>query len=680
KLAFSTGTTSFSQDLAYTGPTFIGAGSVVLPMNGTLATSLIDIRGGGLTLNNADDNGVAGGYIVQRIPAATPINLAGTLTVTGNANTPGVHQFGKLSLVGNGTIVPTPGANAPVTMTFQDISRNADHGTLVIGGTNLGLAQSPNGGSRVFATTIGGAAPAAALVGGGGADGTTTMSIVPWAWSSTAGGFVTYGANGFRPLSTVAGVESESALDAPSGPNANIRTTAAVALTAPREVNSLVQATTAGVSGAFDLTLRSGALATTAAGTIGVNSNSLLTGAGGANTTELVVFNSAATTLAYNIATSGGLTKYGAGTLTLTGTNTFTGDLSVQNGLVAFSNDNQLGAPGGAIRFGAAFGNNLGGLQYAGAAGAPIVTNRPLITNSELTFTQTVANQIWSLTGGISGPGSVHYNFGSTNGSIAEPGINAYTGGTQINEGIVAIRGDGINADSAFGNGGQLDIFATSPGGVLQLANWATSRPISISAGSVLNTNGFSATWNGSVQGGSALAKTGAGMLTLTNPNPYTGTMVINGGEVRLRDRGAVNAGFTMGFGTQLILDDTGTHFADRIPDASAITNGNGDLRLLGSSTALTEEVIGNLTLNTAAKVSVVPGAGQAAVLRLGSTGVLARGSASSILFRGTNLGVNAPGTPGSANIMVFNPLNSAAALSGGGGAAGTSAISIIAG
>ncbi|MEA3209881.1 MAG: fibronectin-binding autotransporter adhesin [Chthoniobacter sp.] len=680
KLAFSTGSTSFAQPIAYTGTTFIGAGTIALPLNGTLATSLIDIRGGGLTLNNGDDNGIAGGYVAQRIPAATPINLAGTITVTGNANTPGVHQFGSLTLVGNGTITPTPGANAPITLTFANISRTADRGTLVAGGTNLGLAQSPSGGSRVFATTINGGMPSAALVGGAGADGTTTVSILPWAWSSTASSFMTYGGNGLRPLSTIAGVESEANLDAPSGPNANIRTTAAAVLSGPREVNSLVQ-TTGGVSGAFDLTLRSGALATTIANTIGVNTNTLRTGVGGANATELVVFNSAATTLAYNLTTSGGVTKYGTGTLTLSGTNTFTGGLSVQSGLVSFSNDNQLGAAGGLIRFGAAFGVSGSGLTYVGTAGAPLVTNRPLITNSEAAFSHTLTNQIWAFTGGISGPGSVHYNYSASGGAVVEPGNNTYTGGTQIFEGIIAIRGDGTNADSSFGNGGPLDIDATSPGGIVQLANWTTSRPLSISFSSTLNTNGFNATWTGSVTGGaSILTKAGIGTLTLTSPTVYTAATGINGGEVRLRDRGAVLGGFTVNAGAQLTLDDTGTHSADRIPDGSAVTSTSADLRLLGNSAMLSEEVIGSLTLNTAAKVTLVPGSGQAAILRLGSTGVLTRGTASSILFRGTNLGVNAPGTSNSANVMIFNPAASSAILTGGGGPAGNSAISIIAG
>ena len=113
--------------------------------------------------------------------------------------------------------------------------------------------------------------------------------------------------------------------------------------------------------------------------------------------------------------------------------------------------------------------------------------------------------------------------------------------------------------------------------------------------------------------------------------------------------------GATVGFGAQLILDDSGTHFSDRIPDNSAITNNNGDLQLIGNPAVTTEEIIGSLTLGIAAKVTVQPGAGQAAILRLNSGATLTRSASSSILFRGTNLGLNAPGTANSATIIAVN-------------------------
>ena len=161
-----------------------------------------------------------------------------------------------------------------------------------------------------------------------------------------------------------------------------------------------------GVSGAFDLTLNSGALATTAGVIIGVNTNALLTGAG--NTRELIVYtDTAATTLNYNLTTSGGVTKSGAGTLLLGGTNTFTGGMTINQGVVQFTADNQLGAIGGSIRFGGTSAADSG-LQYTGAAGIPLVFNRPVETTSFGTFTGQ-ADHRWQLNGVISGAGGIGY-------------------------------------------------------------------------------------------------------------------------------------------------------------------------------------------------------------------------------------------------------------------------------
>ena len=85
--------------------------------------------------------------------------------------------------------------------------------------TGTGVALSPIGGAIVQATQIEGGSPMAALVGGGGANGTTTISIIPWAWSN-AGGFVTYDPSyGVRPLNTGSGVGSEYLNAFPAAPS-----------------------------------------------------------------------------------------------------------------------------------------------------------------------------------------------------------------------------------------------------------------------------------------------------------------------------------------------------------------------------------------------------------------------------------------------------------------------------
>ena len=143
----------------------------------------------------------------------------------------------------------------------------------------------------------------------------------------------------------------------------------------------------------------------------------------------------------------------------------------------------------------------------------------------------------------------------------------------------------------------------------------------------------------------------------------------------------------SLGFGTKLVLDDNGqgaggaaSHYSDRLPENSGgITGNNTEIQLIGNNAVPTEQVMGSLSLGGASKITVVSN-GPSAILRFGQGATFTRTASGSVLFRGTNLGVAAPGTAGDTNIMIFNPAGSAAALTGGGGPAGNTAISIVAG
>ena len=127
-------------------------------------------------------------------------------------------------------------------------------------------------------------------------------------------------------------------------------------------------------------------------------------------------------------------------------------------------------------------------------------------------------------------------------------------------------------------------------------------------------------------------------------------------------------------------LDDTATHSSDRLHDSSGIVTLNGGaLTVLGSSSATTEEVFNVLALGAGAStVTLTPGSGQSAIVRLAGLPTNAAGAAS--LWRGTNLGVNAPGTANSANLLLTPTNANAFPLTGGGAPAGHPSISIIKG
>jgi len=127
---------------------------------------------------------------------------AGTVTevATGAGLVGGpVNTTGTISLAGGTSLINIVGSNPNTTLTTPAIER-VGRSTGMIRGDQLG-------GGIGFAHVIATNAPT--LVGGGGVAGTTTVSIVPWLISNNASGstlnsgsntFITYGANGFRPL------------------------------------------------------------------------------------------------------------------------------------------------------------------------------------------------------------------------------------------------------------------------------------------------------------------------------------------------------------------------------------------------------------------------------------------------------------------------------------------------
>ncbi len=669
KASQSSGTSTFTQPLSYTGSTVIRSGILQLAGAGTLASTAVEIRGGTLAFNNTDDNAAAGGTIANRIGTSTPITLAGGgIAFTENANTPGNHNLGPITLAGGSTLTITSGSSAPSTVSVANLARSAARGTLNVNATNLGLTQSPIGGARIFLTQIEGGAPAAALSGGGGAVGTTNQSILPWAFQPATSSYLTYGADGLRPLAT-----SEYATSLISaGPTDNVRSTGADMLVATTTVNSLV-VTGGNVTGAFDLTLDSGGLSITGAGlTLGAITNALLTGSG--NTRELVINDSGGTTLDYNLTTSGGVTKSGAGALILGGTNTFTGGLTINEGAVNFASDANLGTAGGAVRFG---GGSATSLTYTGSD--TLAFNRAVETTGFGAFTG-AAYQRWQLNQAITGAGGIGY---ATSDAVFEiNAANNYTGPTQWSGGHLYIDGD-----SAFGNGGEI-LLATSATGqdIVLRGNWTSGRLIhaagTTNAGAI-QTNGYDATWSGQFVGSTTLNKNGTGNLILTEAMPYSGALTVNAGAVVLRDRGSLAANactHTVNAGAALTLDDTGTHSSDRLHDnAGGVTLNGGSLNLLGSGSATTEEVFNGLALGAGAStVTLTPGSGQAAIVRL--AGLPTNAATAASLWRGTNLGVNAPGTANSANLLLTPTNTNEFPLIGGGAPAGHPSISIIRG
>ncbi len=138
----------------------------------------------------------------------------------------------------------------------------------------------------------------------------------------------------------------------------------------------------------------------------------------------------------------------------------------------------------------------------------------------------------WGLIGGSGGLTKIGA------GTLTLSGTNTYTGGTFLNAGTLAISADGNLGDAA----GRV----TFNGGTLQFAastTLANTRPMTMNADGVIDTNGFDAGIAGVIGGLGGLVKNGTGTLFLAAGNTYIGGTTINGGAISISANTALGNG-----------------------------------------------------------------------------------------------------------------------------------------
>lgn len=254
----------------------------------------------------------------------------------------------------------------------------------------------------------------------------------------------------------------------------------------------------------------------------------------------------------------GGLRKLGAGTLSLTGSNTYTGTTSIAAGSLSIGNALALqnstldlnGADAGTV---SAISQNstLGGLT--GSRNLDMLTRTLSIGNNgaSTTYSGTLSN------GALTKIGS---------GTFTLTGANAYTGATNIDAGVLQIGNSGTTG------------------------SLSTSSAISGSAGAGLvfsRTDNYGGNVANNIGGGIGLTLN-SGTLALTGSNAYAGTTRLIGGVLSL---GAANAlagvgNVTFAGGTMQFTASNSEDFASRIKDSgSAVAiDTNGQNRTLAGS------------------------------------------------------------------------------------------------
>lgn len=369
---------------------------------------------------------------------------------------------------------------------------------------------------------------------------------------------------------------------------------------------------------------------------------------GGANSWE-VGYTSGTTTATLNVSgnVSGGfgITKQGAGTLVLSGSNSYTGGTTVAAGTLQLNSAGALPASGNVIVSGGTldvhgqtpsignltFGDGVsataasltdsggtagnvtlgGDITYAGTfngvyayfPAATIAANVVLASgNHNLTTADAApsANYDLVVTGAFSGPGGLIKN-GVNN--VALTGANTYGGATVINTGFLfAAATNTLSPNSAItiNSPGVLNLNPTSgqagvfPGSYNQtVGSLAGNGQVTLgSATLTIGSDGTSTNYSGSIVdfgAGGSVTKTGGGTLTISGANNYSGVTTINAGAMQLTNGGSIDAssGVTGQTGGTLVFNySTNPGFSVPIGGPIGVTQaGTGVLFLLGNNT-----------------------------------------------------------------------------------------------
>jgi autotransporter-associated beta strand protein len=305
-------TQTLSGANTYSGATLISGGTLAFAGNGSaLNTSAITIRQSAkLLLDNSDTP------LATRINAtASIISQGGTISLQGNdAGAAVFEKLGTLTFSGATGVSVDIAASGDSRLTFAGLTRS-----------NLGTVHFAGGNTHVAIT---GAANTNGILGAYATMGDDWATVTSLSGGYTLAAFTAYATDITTAAST-----------------ANVLTNGGTLTTSATRNSIKLIANGLYLNSSVILTLSSGGILSSDAPDVSIIGNGKLTSTSSSN--ELIVTNSNHLTIGTTIAntTSGmALTKSGVGTLTLKGTNTYTGNTVINQGTLEASWDGNLGS------------------------------------------------------------------------------------------------------------------------------------------------------------------------------------------------------------------------------------------------------------------------------------------------------------------------------------------------
>ncbi|HEY8993381.1 MAG TPA: autotransporter-associated beta strand repeat-containing protein [Lacunisphaera sp.] len=633
----------------YSGGTTVLSGGFLIAINtagSATGTGTITVNSGGrLGIGSNSPNGAISGDVVNN--GSLEFNRSTNYTYSGIISGTGTVQHNGTA----GTITLT-GAN---TYTGATVIGGSLGGALVVsslanGGQTSGIGASSNAASNLYFSNGGtlrytGATTStdrlfkisgAATIDSSGTGlltfsntGAFTFNNPNVATTLNLTGTFIAGYNYFNPLITDNGTGATALV---IGGSSNWALTSANTYSGGTTLNGnslLADNASGSATGSGPITINAGYLQIGNGGTTGSVSGAIT------NNGTVNFIRSDAISFGNGISGTGSLYKAGAGTLTLAGTNTYSGFTLIGVGTLADGGTSTL-SPGSAIRVASGanlvinFNETIGGLADNAGAGGNVAIN----AGTSLLLDMAGAN---SFSGVVSGAGAL---LKAGIGTQTLAGVNTYTGGTTINGGTLAIVGGSINHSGADLTAGSASTLAISgggdattyhgfigygaSGGIATVAGSGSSWTVgdelivgafsggqgnmTVSGGGTVSANRVSISYIGPAT--SNLTATGAGSSITSNSYVYVGSA---GGNARFY----LNSGATATSSTGVIGLDGGYGWSTLTGTGSTWDVSSG--MYVGYNAGST----GFLQLNDNSRVNVVSGTGTIALGTNGAAGTL---------------------------------------------------------
>ncbi len=242
------------------------------------------------------------------------------------------------------------------------------------------------------------------------------------------------------------------------------------------------------------------------------------------------------TTLTYGgiIAGAGRLTKYGTGTLLLSGSNTYTGGTTLSTGTVSIASGTALGAAPATVT-----------ADYLTFSGGTVNTtgtftlnaNRGITLQSSGGTLDTASGTTLTFGGIIAGAGGLTK---AGSGTLGLSGANTYSGDTAVAAGTLRLDAANVLPDTtavSIASGATLNLAGYSD----TVSAFSGAGSLALGAGTLTVDNTASTTFSGAISGTGGLVKAGSGTLTLSGSSTYTGGTTIQAGTL------AVDSGTALG-------------------------------------------------------------------------------------------------------------------------------------